>query len=225
LEKLSRLERLAVRLEEVGGESLRDEVMGDYQGLSSASTPSRKAKWAAGMLERMAACLDQEAQLDVMRSSCCPYRKDMIEDYRQLFAQTHSMDLLLETMRENTRAMIDRSLRKDSALQEQVQYHAFYHSPMRSGLIVSFFAFPYHIADYLREPQLEKRRKHACHCGWISASKENYPLTYCACGTGFYQQLWEGILGQEVEITVEQSVMHGDECCQFNVRLPASVLQ
>jgi hypothetical protein len=224
MEKLNRLERLALALEQAVDRDTAHEIMGDYVGLSSGSTPSRKAKWVSGFMERMAARMDEDTQMRVMRSCSCPYRKDMIEDYRQLFAHTHSIDLLLETMRENTRAMIDRSLRNDTALLEQVQYHTFYHSPMRSGLIVSFFAFPYHVADYLREPQLEKRRKHACHCGWISGSKDNYPLTYCACGTGFYKQLWEGILGQEVEIRAVQSVMHGDERCQFNVRLPAGVL-
>jgi hypothetical protein len=224
MEKLSRLERLAARLEEVGGKTLKDEVMGDYQGLSSGSTPARKGKWVKGFMERMAACIDQEAQIDVMRSGCCPYRKDFTEDYRRLLEETHSIDLLLEVMRENTRGLIDRKLLGDSALQEHVQFYPFYHSPVRNGQIVTFYAFPYHIVEYMRETDPVKRRKHACHCGWISASKDTYPLTYCSCGTGFYQQLWEGIFQQEIEIRVVQSVMHGDGSCQFDVRLPAGVL-
>jgi hypothetical protein len=223
MEKLNRLERLAQELERAVGGEISAEVMGDWQGLTSGSSPGRKSKWVLEMMERMSARLDEETQIEVLRGCSCSYRKDVVADYRLLFEQTHSIDLLLETMRENTRTMIDRKL--DASLQEQVKYHPFYHSPIRDGLIVRFYAFPYHIAEYLREMDPVKRRKHACHCGWISASKENVPLTYCACGTGFYKQLWEGILGQEIEVRVVQSVMHGDERCQFDVVLPDWAVQ
>jgi hypothetical protein len=223
VDKLNRLEKLALTLEEVSGKEIAGEIMGEYEGLSSASTPTRKGKWVSGFMARMAERLDEETQVKVMRNCCCPYRKDAVEGYKKLYEQTHSIDLLLETMRENTRTMIERRL--DADLQERVQFFPFYHSPVRSGSIVSFYAFPYHVAEYLREMDQFKRRKYACHCGWISASKENYPLTYCACGTGFYKQLWEGILGEEIEIEVIQSVMHGDPNCQFDVHLPAAVLE
>ena len=222
MEKLNRLERLALKLEQAAGEEVANQVMGDWQGLTSGSTAGSKANWVSGMMERMAARLDENTQMAVLSGCSCSYRKDVISDYRLLFEQTHSIDLLLETMRENTRTMLDRKL--SAGLQEQAQYHPFYHSPMRDGMIVRFYAFPYHIAEFLSELDPDKRRRHACHCGWISASKENYPLTYCACGTGFYKQLWEGILGQEVEVRVVQSVMHGDERCQFDVCLPEGVL-
>jgi hypothetical protein len=218
MEKLNRIERLALALEEAVGKELAAEIVGDAQGITSSATPSRKAKWFSGFMERMAAHLDEDAQAAIMRGGCCPYRKDWIEDYRKLYAQTYSIDLLLEAMREHTRAMIDRSL--DPDLMEKVQFYPFYHSPVRSGSTISIYGFPYHVRDYLQELDPIKRRRHACHCGWISASKENYPLSYCACGTGFYKQVWEGILGQAVEIRPVRSVMHGDDHCQFDVILP-----
>jgi hypothetical protein len=192
--------------------------MSEYHDLSSGSTPARKGKWVSGFMARMADRLDEDTQGKVMSACSCPYRKDAIDEYRQVYTQGASLDDLLAVMRAKARAMIVRRL--DDELNELAQQHPFYHSPVRNGNIVSFYAFPYHVAEYLREPDPFKRRRHACHCGWISQSKENYPLTYCACGTGFYQQLWQGILGQAVEIRPVQSVMHGDERCQFDVYLP-----
>jgi len=49
------------------------------------------------------------------------------------------------------------------------------------------------------------------------------PHDYCLCGSGWFRQLWEGVLGVEVRISVERSVAAGDEDCTFIVHLPASL--
>jgi predicted hydrocarbon binding protein len=48
--------------------------------------------------------------------------------------------------------------------------------------------------------------------------------THCFCGSGWYDQLWEGILGKPVEIEVLQSILKGDDCCTFAITLPPGVL-
>jgi hypothetical protein len=84
-----------------------------------------------------------------MRNCCCPYRKDAVEGYKKLYEQTYSIDLLLETMRENTRTMIERSL--DADLQERVQFFPFYHSPVSIGQHRLLLCLSLPCAEYLRE--------------------------------------------------------------------------
>ena len=43
------------------------------------------------------------------------------------------------------------------------------------------------------------------------------PQTYCYCGAGFYQGIWEEILGKPVRVEVLESVMTGGDVCQIAV--------
>ncbi|MBU7032677.1 MAG: hypothetical protein HXS53_09110 [Theionarchaea archaeon] len=44
--------------------------------------------------------------------------------------------------------------------------------------------------------------------------------TFCYCGAGWYKTLWEGVLDKPIDIEVLQSVIRGDECCEFAIYLP-----
>ena len=43
--------------------------------------------------------------------------------------------------------------------------------------------------------------------------------TYCYCGSGWYRQQWEAATGLPVSVRVVQSVVRGDDVCQFAARL------
>jgi predicted hydrocarbon binding protein len=51
--------------------------------------------------------------------------------------------------------------------------------------------------------------------------KLGLPLSddYCYCGAGFYQDIWQRILGKAVEISVTKSILRGDEVCQFELKV------
>jgi predicted hydrocarbon binding protein len=49
------------------------------------------------------------------------------------------------------------------------------------------------------------------------------PGTYCYCGAGFYQGIWETVLREPVQVEVLESVMQGGEVCKIAVHLPESV--
>ena len=44
--------------------------------------------------------------------------------------------------------------------------------------------------------------------------------TYCYCGAGWYQQLWDGIMGQPVRVEVLKSILQVDDRCSFAIHLP-----
>ena len=43
---------------------------------------------------------------------------------------------------------------------------------------------------------------------------------YCYCGAGFYKGIWEEIIQQPVEIEMLETVLKGDNVCQFAIYLP-----
>jgi predicted hydrocarbon binding protein len=46
---------------------------------------------------------------------------------------------------------------------------------------------------------------------------ETLSPTYCYCGAGFYQGIWETILQQPVEVELLESVLEGDEVCKVAI--------
>ena len=49
---------------------------------------------------------------------------------------------------------------------------------------------------------------------------EEISFTFCNCGAGWFKPLWEGILGEPVDVVCEESVLRGDDRCHFAIHLP-----
>ena len=58
-----------------------------------------------------------------------------------------------------------------------------------------------------------------CYCGSVSKTKEPFSETYCHCSCGWYQKLFETILGKPVQIELLGSIIQGDERCEFRIYL------
>jgi predicted hydrocarbon binding protein len=43
------------------------------------------------------------------------------------------------------------------------------------------------------------------------------PRLYCYCGAGFYQDIWETVLGRPVEVEVLETVLEGGEVCRIAI--------
>lgn len=65
------------------------------------------------------------------------------------------------------------------------------------------------------------KRKHCCHCPLVrNHLGEGISPTFCYCGSGWYRQQWEGILGKPVKVEILKSLLKGDDICQFAIHLP-----
>jgi predicted hydrocarbon binding protein len=59
-----------------------------------------------------------------------------------------------------------------------------------------------------------------CYCGQVSRTRTPFPsLTYCHCSAGWYRQLFETALGHSVTVRVVKSIVHGDDQCEFLIRV------
>jgi hypothetical protein len=58
-----------------------------------------------------------------------------------------------------------------------------------------------------------------CYCGSVSKTRQPFSSTYCHCSCGWYQQLFESLLGRPVEVELLGSIIQGDERCRFLIRV------
>lgn len=212
------IERLARSLDAAGGETIRREIIGDGAGLSSSSNPGAKARWVAGMIERMQAHFDAEQCQQIMSHCSCAFSQSLIRQFKQAYTIGGGLADVVEAMRAEQRESIIKNLGADQALTQLAENELFMHSPelCEDGSILHT-GRPYHPKAYLLASDDQGRRQHMCHCGWINGSKGEIPVAFCGCGTGFYRILWESLLDAPVTVTVESTVFSGGQYCQMRV--------
>ncbi len=59
-----------------------------------------------------------------------------------------------------------------------------------------------------------------CYCSFVNKiSPKKLSKTYCNCSRGWVKELFEGALSKPVEVTLEKSIVGGDDQCKFRIRL------
>ena len=85
---------------------------------------------------------------------------------------------------------------------------------------------PYMTDAWLHADSEEEKRYYYCHCPWARESiKSNsgIPLVssqFCACSAGFIKKPFELIYKQSLNVEIIQTVLHGDDVCEFAISLP-----
>lgn len=59
-----------------------------------------------------------------------------------------------------------------------------------------------------------------CYCNQVNKiPKGKLSKTYCNCSRGWAKALFEGATGKPVEVTMEKSIINGDNECKFRIAL------
>ncbi len=59
-----------------------------------------------------------------------------------------------------------------------------------------------------------------CYCSQVNKiSKGRLSGTYCNCSRGWAKALFEGATGKPVEVTMEKSIINGNDQCKFRIVL------
>jgi hypothetical protein len=82
------------------------------------------------------------------------------------------------------------------------------------------------LVEYMHEPDPDVRRQYYCHCPRIREilqGRGSLSPTYCYCGAGYYQGIWEEILQRPVRVELLESVLQGDEVCKVAIYIGQEV--
>ncbi len=58
-----------------------------------------------------------------------------------------------------------------------------------------------------------------CYCGSVSKRKDDIPINYCYCSTGWYKRLFEEIYDKSVRVEILQSIASGADRCLFRIHI------
>ena len=85
---------------------------------------------------------------------------------------------------------------------------------------------PYMTDGWLHAQNEEEKRYLYCHCPWARESikqSNGIPLVssqFCDCSAGFVKKPFELIYRQPLQVEIIQSILKGDDVCEFAIALP-----
>jgi len=162
------------------------------------------AAWSVAAMERLAVEVpDAAARHGIMLDRSCVFVEEFgggdIAALRTLYLETGSPAEVVRAMRENPDRFGDPFIEDDAIVEIR--------RPRDPAALATAVT-----------PQ--ERRAAACFCPLVRESCGPLPLEHCCCSSGWYRGIYEGIFGVPVDVTVEESLLNGDDRCRFAVRVP-----
>jgi effector-binding domain-containing protein len=198
----------ARNLERVLGKKKRDRVMESADQLSLESTPLERFEWAKGAMQCLDELADEDQKFDVVSSCSHIYPPLQLDKLREVYqnARLSSTDPF-EAVDE-----VIAFMRSDPGWGEK--------DMVRQGNVIYHTKNPADPQAYKIAQTPEEKRAAYCFCPIIRIHLDRgISDTYCYCGSGWYRQQWQAATGMPVTVKVVQSVVRGDEVCQFAAQL------
>jgi hypothetical protein len=195
-------------LERVLGKDKRAKVMqaGEQPGMEA--TPLERFEWAKSAVRCLDELADEDQKFDVVSSCSHVYPPYQLDKLREIYqgARMKSGDPF-----EAVDAVIA-FMRSDPGWGEKEM--------VRQGNVIYHTKNPSNPQASQQAKTPAEKRAAYCFCPIIGIHLDRgMPDTYCYCGSGWYRQQWEAATGLPVSVKVIQSVVRGDDVCQFAARL------
>jgi hypothetical protein len=220
------LAKLSGCLDKAAGEQVRQQVMAGSDGLSDESDTQDVVDWSVGAMDRLDSLVGEEARRRIMTGCACQYPPSDLEAIRRRYLETGDVGAAHQMLQDGFEAFLRDGLHLGDDVVEDVVGRGWGSAGIRRGREIMATKIPKsgYLVEYLAETDPERRRQLYCHCPRVRDvlnTPESLSPTYCYCGAGYYQGIWEGILQQAVEVELLASVLKGDDVCTVVIRLPA----
>jgi hypothetical protein len=217
-------EKLSRGIGERAGERARDLVLEGGAELNAASTARERLAWTCRALECLEEFADLKTRQEILAGCHCSYPVEDLLNVKMAYRVTEDLDQALAALQEKFVKFLREGLELEGELVESILERGWGLAGVREGKTIIATKIPKsaYIRDYFKEEDPLKRRRLYCHCPRVReelGSEPGLPLEYCYCGAGYYQGIWEEILGQPVEVEVLESVLGGDEVCTIAVHI------
>jgi tyrosine phenol-lyase len=221
------LRKLSDCLDRVAGEDIRKQVLDGSEELSVQSSRRDVIGWTQRAMERLDALVDDPAQRRIILTGCaCQYPRSDLQEIRQAYQECGDVGQAHRMLHGKFETFLQHTLQLDQELIDEIVRRGWGLAGIRQGDTIIATKIPKSgdLIEYLHEPDPERRRQLYCHCPRVREALktgQTIPATYCYCGAGFYQGIWQEIIQQPVEVEVLSSVLRGDDVCTIAVHLPS----
>lgn len=218
------LAKLSEGVTRIAGAAACKHILDGSEELDDATPSETVVSWTNRALERLRSVAGEDGLREAMLGCACQYPKEGLAEIRQHYAQTGDVDAAHGMLEERFRAFLRDQLGLSESHAAEVLQRGWGVAGVLEGDTIVATKIPKsgNLAAFLDEEDELVRRELYCHCPRVRdalQSGDYLPAGYCYCGGGYYKGIWEEITQKPVEIELLQSVLAGDEVCQFRIRL------
>ncbi len=226
------------KLATVVGEDFRDVIFEELALPPLGLSPCEKSDYTYRVISRLDEIFEEETVRTLLKDSLRDLPEAMYNENKRIYEIDCQKDIdcylekkgqrfikILRHYRDQKKLFFGQEINDDVIA--YVQGNKEIGQGIRKGNTIYETKIPYNTKSYLSETEPQKKRYHYCHCPWVRESirKGEYQVNpiFCQCSAGFHKKPYEVILGQPLKSDVLQSVLKGDDICQFIIYLPASI--
>jgi hypothetical protein len=218
-------EKLSRAIEKAAGEEVRDLVLQGGEGLTQETGTTEKIIWTCGALDLLAENTDEETSREILIGCACRYPLEDLADVKEAYQSSGDIDSAVEMLQEKFQYFLRERLDLEEELITKINSLGWGPAGRREGNTIISTKIPKSgfLVDYFNQTDPEEKRRTYCHCPRVRDGvglEPALPEVYCYCGAGFYQGIWEEILGEPVRVEVLESVMAGGDVCKIAIHLP-----
>ncbi len=190
-------EMLSEQIRSLAGDEIEKKVMRDSDELKSPELTVR-ADWACAAMKRLDNLVpDRDCRWQIVSECACRCQDEFFDEFRDEYRRHGDIDRLIDML--HGRAFLNR--------------------PERQGNTIYITKAPKHPNEHAKATTPEEKRFYFCHCDNARATKGEISQTYCFCGAGWCQRIWESILERPVKVEIIETVLQGGDVCKFAVHL------
>lgn len=200
-------QRLALGVENILGETARQQVTAGLGELTIHSSAVEYREWIHSAMRRLDEITDDpEKKYKIL--SCCAHEfpQYRIDHLKSIYARRHEID---------------------DVLREMYQDPDWYEDPVRRGNQLHMRKVPFNPEVYHSDVSPAEKRQAYCHCAFVRPYLIDSPAkispTFCWCGAGWYRRLWEGILEKPIRVEHVETLVRGNDCCKLIITLPLDI--
>ncbi len=198
-------------LQRVLGTDASQQVMQGSGALTIESTVDERFRWVKGAMERLCGLADSHQTYDIVSSCAHVFPRSQIEKLKAVY--------------EETKAQTNDALAAvDAVIEFMDRDPGWGERPRREGMVIYSSKAPRNPQAYENAKDEAEKKRAYCFCPLArNHLDQGMPSTFCYCGAGWYRQQWEGAIGKPVRVEIVQSIIKGDDVCQFAIHLPADL--
>jgi len=217
--------KLSRAVEDNLGAGIRDQALQDGDSLTDDTPSEEKIRWTCLALDRLGEAADLKTRQDILARCACQYPKEDLGDVKRVYQASGNIDLAISSLQDKFELFLRESLGLEEDLIEAIVSRGWGLAGVRDGKRIIATKIPKSgfLEAYFTETDPLEKRRYYCHCPRVREGlgrEPSLPEEYCCCGAGFYQGIWEEILGRPVEVETLESVLQGDEVCKVAIHLP-----